>query len=167
MYAVTSHKRDHSAPKFQVLSGSTARRRWSISHDQRGGAALVRTKPTEARRLAIYWVGGWGRSFVGLWEKPQNEIQKQHFAFEVDLENLTPAIASLVDQGIQTRHFFGEPTTVPSVFGWVTAASVYFDDPDGHILELIAMLPGVPKPEVGTVSLPEWERMKSSDSLER
>ncbi len=119
----------------------------------------------EARRLAIYWVGGWGHSFVGLWEKPQNEIQKQHFAFEVDLENLTLAIASLVDRGIQTRNFSGELTNVPSVFGWVPAASTYFDDPDGHILELIAMLPGLPKPEVGTVSLPEWERMKSSDSL--
>ena len=116
----------------------------------------------EARRLAIYWVGGWGRAFVGLWEKPQDQIQKQHFAFEVDLERLTHAIASLTGQGIPVRNFLGERTEVPSVFGWVPAASVYFDDPDGHILELIAMLPGPPRPEIGIVPLPEWNRLHAS-----
>jgi lactoylglutathione lyase len=113
----------------------------------------------EVRRLAIYWVGGWGHAFVGLWEKPQDQIQQQHFAFEVDLERLTQAIATLTGQGIPIRNFFGEPTEVPSVFGWVPAASVYFDDPDGHILELLAKLPGPPRPEIGIMSLPEWNRL--------
>ncbi len=85
----------------------------------------------EVRRLAIYWVGGWGHAFVGLWEKPQDQIQQQHFAFEVDLERLAQAIATLTGQGIPIWNFFGEPTEVPSVFGWVPAASVYFDDPMG------------------------------------
>lgn len=111
------------------------------------------------RRVALFWVGGWGHAFVGLWEKPQDQVQKQHFAFEVDLDRLTQAIASLADQGISLRNFYGERTEVPSVFGWMPAASVYFDDPDGHNLELIAMLPGRPRPEVGIVSLTEWNRL--------
>jgi hypothetical protein len=31
------------------------------------------------------------------------------------------------------------------------AAAVYFRDPDGHMLEYLAMLEGAPKPELGIV----------------
>ena len=40
------------------------------------------------------------------------------------------------------------------VFAWMPAVSIYFDDPDGHLLELIAMLPGEAQPEGGIVA---WE----------
>jgi catechol 2,3-dioxygenase-like lactoylglutathione lyase family enzyme len=113
----------------------------------------------DTRRLAIYWIGGRGHSFLGLWEKPQNEIFRQHFAFEVDVARLHDAILALSHQRIQVRNFFDEPTDVPSVFAWMPAASVYFDDPDGHLLEFLAMLPGPPRPEIGIVSLPEWHRL--------
>jgi catechol 2,3-dioxygenase-like lactoylglutathione lyase family enzyme len=119
----------------------------------------------EARRLAIYWIGGWGHTFVGLWEKPQDQIQQQHFAFEVDRERLAQSIAALTVRGIAIRNFFGERTDVPSVFGWVPAASVYFDDPDGHILELIAKLPEPPRPEMGIISLLEWNHLKLATVL--
>jgi hypothetical protein len=36
------------------------------------------------------------------------------------------------------------------------AASVYFKDPDGHLLEYIARLPGAPQPERGVVPWNEW-----------
>jgi hypothetical protein len=35
----------------------------------------------------------------------------------------------------------------PVVFPWMPAASVYFDDPDGHSLEYIALLPHPARPE--------------------
>lgn len=33
----------------------------------------------EARRTAIYWIGGWGRAFLGLWEKPRDENSQTAF----------------------------------------------------------------------------------------
>ena len=113
----------------------------------------------DTRRLAIYWIGGWGQAFLGLWEKPQDQILTQHFAFEVNLAHLEDAVLALTHQRIEVRNFFEERTSVPSVFGWIPAASVYFGDPDGHLLELLAKLPGPPRPEIGIVSLPEWNRL--------
>jgi hypothetical protein len=36
------------------------------------------------------------------------------------------------------------------------AASVFFHDPDGHLLEYLAMLPHRPRPEAGMVPYGEW-----------
>jgi len=41
------------------------------------------------------------------------------------------------------------------------AASVYFHDPDGHLLEYIAMLPQNPAPEAGVMPWSAWERAHS------
>ena len=49
----------------------------------------------QARRVAIYWIGGHGKTALGLWEKPPwasernagGQIITQHFAFEVDLRS--------------------------------------------------------------------------------
>ena len=46
---------------------------------------------------------------------------------------------------------------IPIVFPWMPAASVFFDDPDGNVLEYIAMLPDPPRPEPGPVSWSEWQ----------
>jgi len=121
----------------------------------------------EARRVAIYWIGGKTKSALGLWENPPwvsggntgHQIVTQHFAFEVERADLGRAVAGIKKCGIELRNFFGETTDVPSVFGWVPAASIYFNDPDGHLLELIAKLPGKAKPEIGIVSLDEWNRL--------
>ena len=120
----------------------------------------------QARRVAFYWVGGKGKTVLGLWEKPPwtsegnagDEIITQHFAFEIAPADLDRAVAGIKQRGIELRNFFGEVTDVPSVFGWVPAASIYFNDPDGHLLEFIAKLPSRAKPEVGVVSLDEWNR---------
>lgn len=111
------------------------------------------------RRLAIYWIGGWGRAFLGLWEKPPALIVRQHFAFEVELRHLDEATRALAQHGIEVRDFFGVRTAVPTVFGWIPAASVYFSDPDGHELEFLARLPGPPRPDAGIVSLNAWQQM--------
>lgn len=115
-----------------------------------------------ARGLAIYWIGPRGKGFLGLWEKPVAEVASQHFAFEVARADLDGAIAALKRQGVGVRNFFNQPTDVPTVFGWMPAASVYFDDPDGHLLEFLAMLPGEPRPEAGILPLDEWNRLTRS-----
>jgi hypothetical protein len=40
------------------------------------------------------------------------------------------------------------------------AASVYFDDPDGHSLEFISMLDEPPRPDQGFMSWSEWRRQQ-------
>jgi len=59
------------------------------------------------------------------------------------------------------KNFFDQVTDEPSVFGWIPAASIYFNDVDGHLLELIAKLDAIPAPDVGVISLSEWSRYDS------
>lgn len=118
----------------------------------------------QTRRVAFYWLGEPHNTMLGIWENPpwaagdlpENPIIPQHVAFETELSNLSRAIGNLKDRGIQLRNFFDVTTDQPSVFGWIPAASIYFNDPDGHLLEFIAKLPGAAKPEIGIVSLDEW-----------
>ncbi len=124
----------------------------------------------ESRRVAFYWIGGKTKSALGLWEKPpwvsetnaRDLIVTQHFAFEIELADLGRIVATMKQRGVKLRNFFGETTDVPSVFGWVPAASIDFNDPDGHLLEFIAKLPGKAKTEIGVVSLDEWNRLNQS-----
>jgi lactoylglutathione lyase len=57
---------------------------------------------------------------------------------------------------VTPRSFDGAPTEEPSVLGWMPAAAVYFDDPDGHGLEYLAMLPDRPAPAAGVVPYSVW-----------
>jgi catechol 2,3-dioxygenase-like lactoylglutathione lyase family enzyme len=98
-----------------------------------------------ARHAAFYWIGGSGRSMLGLWEQPPwavktKSIARQHIAFEVAARDLEAAIGRLRERGIETRDFHDTVTAVPSTFAWIPARSIYFDDPDGHLLELIARI---------------------------
>ncbi len=118
----------------------------------------------EARRAAFYWLGEARNTMLGIWENlpwavgeiSGNPIVPQHIAFETEFSDLSGAIANAKERGIQLRNFFDEVTEQPSVFGWIPAASIYFNDPDGHLLEFIAVLPSEAKPEIGVVSLEEW-----------
>jgi len=124
----------------------------------------------QVRRVAFYWIGGQGKTALGLWENPPwvsegntgGQIITQHFAFEIDLADLGRAVAGMKQRGIELRNFFGQATDVPSVFGWFPVASIYFNDPDGHLLEFLAKLPGKSRPEIGVVSLDEWNRLNQS-----
>ena len=55
----------------------------------------------------------------------------------------------LQSAGISPLDFDGQPTDEPVVLAWMPAASVYFLDPDGHLLEYIAMLEDEPRPDDG------------------
>jgi lactoylglutathione lyase len=112
-----------------------------------------------ARRFALLWVGGPGHAMLGLWERPRERVVPQHLAFEVGLQELPDLVARLEQRGIEFRDFFQQRTTVPTVFGFIPAASIYFDDPDGHVLELLAPLAAQPRPDLGVLSWAEWARI--------
>ena len=105
---------------------------------------------------AYYFIGGWNKTMLGVWEKPKEEVFHQHLAFEVPFEELEDKAKLLRKRGIVTLDFFGEESDVPTVFGWMPAAAVYFADPDGHSLEIIARLPGKPQPDRMIIPWAEW-----------
>jgi len=110
----------------------------------------------ETRRIGFCFAGGWNHTMVGLWEKPPDEIQPQHIAFAVPLDDLFEGIQRLRASGVQPLNFFQQESDVPTVLAWMPAVSIYFNDPDGHLLEYIASLPGPPQPERGLVPWDEW-----------
>jgi lactoylglutathione lyase len=111
------------------------------------------------RDAAFMWIGGRGRSMLGLWGigSSVNSLTL-HIAFEVELDGLLDAPERLRAQGVTPLSFFGEETSEPDVLGWMPAAAVYFEDPDGHLLEYLAMLEEEPRPEAGIVSYSDWVR---------
>ena len=104
------------------------------------------------RGASFHWIGRPGQAMLGLWSIGSAPMgMRLHVAFEMALADVRAAPDRLRAQSIQPLSFFGEPTDEPSVIGWMPAAAVYFLDPDGHMLEYLAMLDGPPKPELGIV----------------
>ena len=111
----------------------------------------------EGRRVAFYWIGKRGEAMIGLWEKPKEEIQIQHYAFRSTLDDiLNHSEKYLQKRNLDYYNFLRDNTKRPMVFAWMPAIAIYFNDPDGHILEFIAMIDGKPQPELGIVSYEDW-----------
>ena len=111
----------------------------------------------ESRAVAFFWVGRPGRSMLGLWLAGQSpQAMRLHLAFSLELDDVIASPANLRGLGVPPLNFHGQPTTEPSVVGWMPAACVYFKDPDDNLLEFLAMLPDTPRPEVGIVTYSEW-----------
>jgi lactoylglutathione lyase len=107
---------------------------------------------------AFFWIGARGRAMLGLWDNGGGAHQKQiHLAFAAAIDDVMTAPHSLRSAGITPLDFNGNPTDAPVVLGWMPAASIYFRDPDGHLLEYVAMLPDLPRPEWGVVSWYVWQ----------
>ncbi len=120
------------------------------------GLAVGRVEPE--RRAAFLWIAAPGEAMLGLWEKPAAEVQQQHFAFRAAVDDvLHRSVEWLAERGLDCHNFLDDGTRRPMVFAWMPAVSIYFHDPDGHLLELIAMLPGEPRPELGVVSWDAWQ----------
>jgi lactoylglutathione lyase len=119
---------------------------------------------TESKRgAAFFWIGGAGNAMLGLWSAGSGpQTITLHTAFRVSLADVIAAPAILRAAGITALDFDGRPTEQPIVFTWMPAASVFFRDPDGHLLEFIAMLPHDPQPEHGIVPWRMWELMHAT-----
>lgn len=114
------------------------------------------------RRAAFFWIGGRDRSMLGLWASASPNRMRLHISFTTGLDQVEGAIAALREAGLAARDGGGLPTGEPVVFPWMPAASVFFDDPDGHSLEYIAILPEPARPDIpGTMALSEWRRLTS------
>lgn len=113
------------------------------------------------RQAAFFWIGGDGNAMLGLWKAgsgPQRVTL--HTAFRVSLVDVVAAPDALRAAGITPLDFDDRPTDQPIVFAWMPAASVFFRDPDGNLLEYIAMLPDEPRPEHGIVPWRMWELLR-------
>lgn len=114
---------------------------------------------TPGRQAAFFWIGSRGNTMLGLWaagSAPQKTTT--HLAFAAALEDVITAPTTLQSAGITPLDFDQQPTNEPIVLAWMPAASVYFRDPDGHLLEYIAMLGDEPRPDAGVVTWREWTR---------
>ena len=110
------------------------------------------------RKVAFYWIGGRGGTMLGLWEVTVPQRLSLHTAFRVDLPDLLRAPEYLRAANITPLDFAGNATTEPVVLAWMPAASLYFRDPDGNLLEFLAMLPDSPEPKLGVVGWRHWTR---------
>jgi lactoylglutathione lyase len=109
------------------------------------------------RRAAFFWIGGPGEAMLGVWSLGSAPMGLSlHVAFRVSLEDIMDACDRLRSGGVTPLSFFATETTEPSVIGWMPAAAVYFRDPDGHLLEYLAMLDEEPRPERGILPWSEW-----------
>jgi lactoylglutathione lyase len=119
-----------------------------------------------ARQVAFFWIGTAGNAMLGLWSAgPGPQRITSHTAFSVSLDDVLAAPGALRAAGITPLDFDGRPTDQPIVFAWMPAASVFFRDPDGHLLEFIAMLPQEPRSEYGIMPWRMWEHMHHAISF--
>jgi catechol 2,3-dioxygenase-like lactoylglutathione lyase family enzyme len=99
------------------------------------------------------------RSMLGLFQVEAVE-RRYHISFRVFEKDVDRMMSFLVERGIEPVHpsraRVQGPMREPIVHGWMPAASVFFTDPDGHLLELIADLAGERRPEVLYCPLSEW-----------
>ena len=109
------------------------------------------------RGLAFVWAGAPGGAMLGLWSLGTAPMgMRLHVAFAAELDEVLRAPEALAAAGVTPLSFFREETREPSVIGWMPAAAVYFEDPDGHMLEYLAMLDQPPRPEAGIVAWSDW-----------
>ena len=83
----------------------------------------------DRRNWLFLYVGG-DAGMVVL-QEDKADWPTQHFAFTVSEEDLGQAAAMLKEKGVAVSE--------PVHHEWMDSVSVYFDDPDGHALELIAL----------------------------
>jgi len=109
------------------------------------------------RKVAFYWIGGRGGSMLGLWEMGSGPQRLSlHIAFRVDIADLLKAPERLRAADVTPLDFAGNPTQEPVVFAWMPAASLFFRDPDGNLLEFLSMLPDSPDLKLGVVGWSHW-----------
>ncbi|MBC8031582.1 MAG: VOC family protein [Pyrinomonadaceae bacterium] len=84
----------------------------------------------DERRNWLFMYAGGNAAMVVL-QEDKGEWPTQHFAFAVNETDLTRAATLLREKGIAVSE--------PVYHEWMGSTSVYFEDPDGHDLELITL----------------------------
>ncbi|WP_438447979.1 VOC family protein [Gorillibacterium sp. sgz5001074] len=108
---------------------------------------------------AFFWITEPGQQLLGLWLTGEGQtLKKQHFAFQVELEQLLQAEQWLAERGIPLVPQFGREPKEPIVHPWMPAVTVYFEDPDGNLLEFLSMLPDAPVQMPGVLYYSEWRK---------
>ena len=111
---------------------------------------------------AFFWIGAPGRAMLGLWAAGTAPITLSlHLAFAAPLDEVLDAPRRLRRLGVTPLSFHAKETKEPSVIGWMPAAAVYFRDPDGHLLEYLAMLDQPPEPARGITTWTEWNATRT------
>jgi GNAT superfamily N-acetyltransferase len=109
------------------------------------------------RGAAFLWIGGPGEAMLGLWSLGSAPMALSlHIALAASLRAVLGACEALRAKGVTPLSFFGDETTEPSVIGWMPAAAVYFRDPDGHLIEYLAMLDEPPRADRGIIPWSAW-----------
>jgi len=109
------------------------------------------------RGAAFMWIGAPGAAMLGLWSIGSSPIGLDlHLAFRSPLDDVLDACHRLRSRGVTPLSFFATEANEPSVIGWMPAAAVYFRDPDGHLLEYLAMLDAAPDADRGILPWSEW-----------
>jgi len=110
----------------------------------------------ETRPIVFLWIAEDKSAMLGLWEQKE-QFEPRHFAFKAAKEDiLNFSTDYLKKRKLQPYNFLKNGSDEPMVFAWMPALAIYFNDPDGNVLEFICILEGEGKPELGVVSYDEW-----------
>jgi lactoylglutathione lyase len=102
---------------------------------------------------------GFGDGYrLGVWATEPGLVKRSHFAWGTTPAHFPSILEWLRHQGIPLRNFHNTGED-PLVLAWMPAVSIYFRDPDGHSLEVVAMLPDGPRPDLNVVPWEAWEAM--------
>ena len=91
----------------------------------------------DERRNWLFLRAG-GDAGMGVLQEDRGQWPTQHFAFSVRAQDLDAATQLLRERGVAVEG--------PVHHDWMRATSIYFDDPDGHALELCALDETAPRP---------------------
>ncbi|KIL40922.1 hypothetical protein SD70_10915 [Gordoniibacillus kamchatkensis] len=115
---------------------------------------------------AFFWIEK-GKSWLGLWVAEQvnvpYHVSIRHVAFRIELENMEKAKTWLRGRNVEIVDFYDfkphQQPLVPPLFPQAHAA-VYFEDPDGNLLELMAPIELDVSDYFDTMELNEWYRQR-------
>src|SRR2546426_4438341 len=85
----------------------------------------------DLRRNWLFLRAGGDAGMIVL-QEDKGEWPLQHFAFTIDEADIELAAAMLRGRGVEVKG--------PVFHQWMSATSLYFEDPDGHALELLALV---------------------------
>jgi catechol-2,3-dioxygenase len=85
----------------------------------------------DERRNWLFLYAGGNAGMIVL-QEDKTEWPRQHLAFTVDEADIERAATTLREQGLTVEG--------PVIHEWMPSKSIYFADPDGHNLELLALI---------------------------